>query len=160
MREFTLLGFASFVASLPAAVEAEERALLTEAARIVEREAKAEIGHYQDAAGPFAAWPELADATKADRLKLGFTENDPGLRTGEMRESIGHTVLAHEAHVGSDDDKLVWFEMGTDKQPPRSVLGSAAVHKESEVIDLLGSGVVAVLSGGSKAIPSGGGEGG
>lgn len=130
-------------ARLPAAGTAG----LTAAAVIVEREAKAIVGHYQYGAGPFDDWMELADSTKADRLRMGFTENDPGYRTGEMRESIGHTVDGHEAAVGSDDEYLVYFELGTEKQPPRSILGLAAVHETDAAVDAMSGHVAAVLAG-------------
>lgn len=113
------------------------------ACRVVEAEAKREIGTYQE------GWAELADSTKADRVRLGYSENDPGLRSGEMRDSIGHVVGHNEGVVGSDDDKLVWFELGTDKQPPRSVLALAAMHKSKEVAHILGAGVHAALAGSS-----------
>ena len=117
------------------------------AARLIEKEAKREIGEYQNGAGPFVGWAELADSTKTDRVSQGFTENDPGLRTGEMRDSIEHVVQGNEAHVGSDDQNLVWFELGTSKQPPRSVLGLAAVSKGQEAADLVGGMVSIALVG-------------
>lgn len=46
------------------------------------------LGHYQTATGPFGSWPELADSTKADRVRQGYTENDPLLRSGQMRDDI------------------------------------------------------------------------
>src|SRR4051812_36859265 len=97
-----------------------EHHALEKAAVLVERRTKDKIGEYQDQAGPFIAWPELADATKADRVRQGYSEDEPGLRTGEMRDSIVHVVADGEAQVGSNDDKMVWFELGTSKQPPRS----------------------------------------
>ena len=124
-----------------------ERHALERAAVIVEKRAKAKLGEYQDQAGPFVAWPELADATKADRVRKGFTENDPGLRTGEMRDSIEHTVLDGEAHVGSDDDKLVYFELGTIHQPPRSALGGAVVEETDRICEIVGESAVAALVG-------------
>lgn len=124
-----------------------ERRALEKAAKVVEKRAKKKIGEYQDQAGPFIAWPELADFTKDDRLRKGFTENDPGLRTGEMRDSIEHVVTGSEAHVGSNDDKLVWFELGTEKQPPRSVLGGAAVEEMDKIIEIIGESAVAALVG-------------
>src|SRR3954447_9438245 len=126
--------------------EMEHRAL-EKAAKVVEKRAKEKIGEYQDQAGPFIAWPELADSTKEDRLKQGFTENDPGLRTGGMRDSIEHTVINNEAHVGSNDDKLVWFELGTEKQPPRSVLGGAVVDEMDRIIEIVGEEAVLSLVG-------------
>jgi hypothetical protein len=126
-------------AEVPAGIEAG----LHEAGALIEKEAKAEIGTYQrGSTGPFGDWPELADYTKEDRLKRGFTENDPGLRTGEMRDSIGHTVHGESVHIGSNDDKLKWFELGTQgkagemAQPPRSVLGVAMFRHGRAAADL------------------------
>ncbi|MFO0949564.1 MAG: hypothetical protein U0835_00135 [Isosphaeraceae bacterium] len=124
-----------------------ERSALEKAAIIVEKRAKEKVGEYQDQAGPFIAWPELADATKEDRLRKGFTENDPGLRTGEMRDSIEHVVEGDEAQVGSNDDKLVYFELGTSKQPPRSVLGGAVVDEMDRIIAIVGDHAATALIG-------------
>ena len=120
--------------------------LLDEACNvIVEDEAKRVIGTYD------YSWPSLADATKEDRLKKGFSEDEPGLRTGEMRDSIEHKVVGtagilrqHEskAYVGSDSDKLVWFEAGTKSQPPRPVLMGAGMHKHKEVAQKLGQEII------------------
>ena len=120
---------------------------LEKAAVVVEDRAKEKIGEYQEQAGPFIAWPELADATKEDRLRQGYTENDPGLRSGEMRASIEHEVQVPEAQVGSNDDKLVWFELGTIKQPPRSVLGGAVVDEMDRICEIVGEHAVAALVG-------------
>lgn len=143
----TLAQFGAKLAGFAMAVKAEERRALTQAARIIEAEAKAEIGHYQGAAGPFAAWPELAEATKAERVRQGFTENDPLLRTGEMRDSISHVVGDREAAVGSNDEKAVWQELGTRTIPPRSFLGGAAMRKAPEVARTLGAAPLVALAG-------------
>jgi hypothetical protein len=124
-----------------------EHRILEKAAVLVEKRAKEKVGEYQEQAGPFVAWQELADATKEGRLKQGYTEDDPGLRSGEMRDSIEHEVQVPEAHVGSDDDKLVWFELGTSKQPPRSVLGGAVVDEMEKIIEIVGESAVAALVG-------------
>ena len=124
-----------------------EHHALEKAAVIVEKRAKTRVGDYQEQAGPFVAWPELAESTKSDRLRKGFTEDDPGLRTGAMRDSIGHTVLDGEAHVGSDDDHMVYFELGTTHQPPRSVLGGAVVESMDRIIEAIGESAVAALVG-------------
>jgi hypothetical protein len=151
MKDFTIESFVAHLATLPVALEIEENRALERAAVIVEAEAVHEIGTYQDEAQPFVPWAELADSTKDQRVALGYTENDPGLRSGEMRASIEHTVTRgpgeKEAHVGSDDDKMVWFELGTEKQPPRSVLGGAMVRKTDEVLEVLGEGFVSALIG-------------
>nr|WP_321985331.1 hypothetical protein [uncultured Lichenicoccus sp.] len=147
MTDFSILGFVEHIAAMTIEIEHETHDALEEAARIVEREAKDAIGTYQDDAGQFAAWAELADATKEDRLRQGYTENDPGLRSGAMRDSIEHVVQGHTAQIGSDDQNLVFFELGTARQPPRSVLGGAAYRSGHEVAEVIGSHFVAALVG-------------
>ncbi|WP_214680105.1 hypothetical protein, partial [Escherichia coli] len=50
------------------------------------------------------------------------------------------------AHVGSNDDKAVWQELGTSRGiPPRSFLGGAAVRKSAEVRDIIGREMHAAL---------------
>ncbi|MDR3473336.1 MAG: hypothetical protein P4M09_16880 [Devosia sp.] len=147
MREFSLESFAAFATELAVAMPMAERRALELAAKVVEDEAKAEIGIYQEGAGPFGDWDELADSTKADRGRQGYPENEPLLRSGEMRDSIGTVIEGHEAHVGSNDDKAVWQELGTDKIPPRSFLGHAAVTKSKEVSEIIGRELFGVLTG-------------
>lgn len=139
MKEFSLIGFATLLTELASAKYAEHHALEL-ASQIVEKEAKHVLGTYD------YGWPQLAETTKEDRVRKGFTENDPGLRSGEMRESIEHTVFATEAFIGSNDDHLVYFDIGTSKQPPRPVLLAAAIKKEDQVLDAIGRTMVAHLS--------------
>lgn len=113
----------------------------------VEKVAKAEFGTYQPGVGPFPAWPELADATKDDRVAQGFSENDPLLRTGEARDSIEHQREGLEGVVGSADEKMVWFEFGTAKMPARPVLGPAAFLSRPAIEKLVGAAAVAGLIG-------------
>ena len=148
MKEFgSLAAFAEHLLVMAETQAKAEHHALDRAARVVKAEAKRRIGEYQAAAGPFAAWAELADSTKEDRARQGYSENDPGLRSGEMREGIEHTVGDGKAAIGSDDDKLVYFELGTAKQPPRSVLGGAAAEKTEEVVKILGEAAVTALVG-------------
>lgn len=146
-QTLTLAGFAAKLAGFAMAVKVEERRAMTRAAKIIEAEAKREIGHYQGQIGPFIAWPELADSTKDDRVRQGFTENDPLLRTGGLRDSISHAVGDREAAVGSNDDKAVWQELGTRTIPPRSFLGGAAMRKGPDVARTLGAAPVIALVG-------------
>ena len=147
MPDLSLVEFIAHIAKAVAEEKEHEHKALEKAAKLVEREAKRELGNYQDAAGPFGAWPELADRTQDDRVKAGFTANDPGRRSGEMADGIGHEVGDKEAVIGSNDDEMVYFELGTEKQPPRSVLGMALVHKAPQVARILGEGVVQALVG-------------
>lgn len=106
MREFSLLGFASFIAGTVAEIDHAKREGLDKAAEIIEKEAKRVIGTYD------YGWPQLAPSTQAERERAGYPANEPGLRTGAMRDSIEHRVIsANEAEIGSDDDDLLWFEL-------------------------------------------------
>ena len=143
MSEFTLEGFAKFITSagMAEALSKAQHHALEEACVVIETEAKRVIGTYD------YGWKELADSTKADRVAQGFPENEPGLRTGEMRDLIGHKVIdANLAYVGSDNDKLVFFELGTVRQPPRSVLGAAAAGAEKEIHSIIGTAVGAAIA--------------
>lgn len=147
MREFTLAEFVGGIAGMVESVQHETHKALERAARVIEREAKKEIGHYQDEAAPFVGWAELADRTKADRVAQGYPENEPLLRDGTLRDSIGHVVQGHEAAIGSNSDIAVYQELGTGHIPPRSFLGGAAVRKETEVVKIIGEGAVIGLVG-------------
>lgn len=141
---FSIKEFAEFLGE--AAVKADEsnRRELDRAAKVVQHRAKKIIGHYQVETGPFAPWAPLAASTRAEKARLGFGPPDnPGLRTGGMRESIDRAVEDHEAVVGSNDENLVYFELGTSKQPPRSVLGAAAFQEAHTVAEIMGKGFVA-----------------
>lgn len=127
--------------------------MLEHAGQVVEDEAKRLIGTYDYD----PRWPELADATKKDRVHQGFPENEPGLRTGEMRDSIHHQVERSRStvHIGSDDDKLVWFELGTVHQPPRTVLKGALLNVIDRLEHDLGKQIYGYLSTGKFPSSSG-----
>ena len=108
-----------------------DKAYLEAVGSKIERDAKEIIGHYQRSdTGPFPEWEELAPSTKADRVSKGFTPNDPLLRTGELRDSIGHEVRGRSVAIGSDLDIAIYQEMGTATIPPRPFLRIAAFRSK------------------------------
>lgn len=123
---------------------------LVEIAEKIEGVAKSEFGHYQPAIGGFAAWSQLADATMEDRVRKGFDADAPLLRTGGLRDSIEHTVDGLEAAVGSNSDIMVWQEMGTERIPPRAVLGPALERNKEAVKQIVGDAIMGRFVGGSK----------
>jgi len=137
--------FAAHLAALTVEIEAAKAEVMESACKVVETEAKRVIGTYD------YGWPQLADSTQADRERQGFSPNDPLLRTGEMRDSIEHTVVAGDGFIGSNDPKAKWQELGTDRIPARSFLAGAAAQKGDEVADMVGRAVHAVLIGGKAA---------
>ncbi len=113
---------------------AVDKAILTKSAIRIERRAKSKIGSYQDEQGSFEAWQELAESTKSDRRQHGYNEDDPLLRTGELRDSITHSVGGKEAVVGSNSDIAMYQETGTPRIPPRSFLGGSAVQETPAIL--------------------------
>lgn len=134
MREFSLLGFAAFTTGMIAEIDHAKREALERGAQIIEDESKRVIGTYD------YGWPPLAAST----LKKKAADT-PLLETGEMRDSIEHTVTGDEAHIGSNNDKAVWQELGTSRIPPRSFLMEAAVHKTDDVVKAIGQHIVPKL---------------
>lgn len=152
MKELEFGSVAHFMlhlAEAQLAVHVSTHRALDRAAAIIEKDAKGQIGFYQQEAGPFNAWPELADSTKQDRVAKGFSENDPLLRTGELRDSMSREVVGNEAAVGSTSDVMVYQELGTVRIPPRPVLGPAAFKNRDRIEQVLGEAVVHAMEYGS-----------
>lgn len=146
VREFdSVTSFIVHLAQAELAVRVAAHHALDQAAKIIEDDAKAQLGVYQAEAGPFNAWPELADSTKDDRRYAGFPEDEPLLRTGALRNSISREVHGDEAAVGSTSDVAVYQELGTDTIPPRPFLGPAAFKNKERIEALLGQAVVHAL---------------
>jgi HK97 gp10 family phage protein len=127
---------------------------LERAAVMVEKTAKAEIGTYQPEVGPFQAWEPLAESTIEDRIRQGFTPDDPLLRSGELRASISHQVAPGEAVIGSTSKIAAYQELGTSTIPPRPFLGPAAMHNEKRIVEQLGATFVNGLAGGQRIHPT------
>jgi hypothetical protein len=121
---------------------------LDAASALIEKEAKAEFGTYQQGIGPFGDWPELADATKEDRVRQGYPENEPLLRSGELRDSIEREVDHFEATVGSKSEIMLYQELGTQRIPPRPVLGIALQRCWPQIQALIGKAAAAGFCGG------------
>jgi hypothetical protein len=97
MKEFKSFGaFALHLERLAATSGEVKHHILDKAGEEVQKTAQGMIGDYQQAIGPYVAWEELADRTKAERSRLGFSENDPGFRTGAMQRSVKHTVSGED----------------------------------------------------------------
>lgn len=94
----------------------------------IEETAKEEIGVYQPAYGPFDAWVPLAESTKADRVRQGYSEDEPLLRSGRLRDSIQSEVVGLAAIVGTKSEIGFWQEVGTEHIPPRPFIGPAYIQ--------------------------------
>lgn len=104
---------------------------LEQIGRRVEVLAKSKLGEYQP------GWVGLADSTLADKVLGGWPIPSPLLRTGEMRETIHHTVYEKAAVIGSDSQIAVWQEMGTSKMPARSFLGSSMIDTREQNVETI-----------------------
>lgn len=132
-----LLQGAALFSGMALEYEASKRSALEKACVIIETEAKEVIGTYD------YGWTPLAPATVA-RKANGDT---PLLETGDMRDSIEHTVRGDSGFVGSDSDIAFWQELGTSRIPARSFLGGAAMHKGKEAAEAIGQTIVTNLIG-------------
>ena len=130
--------------------EAEHKGLET-AGKLVLEEVQQEVGTYQGAVNGLAAWAELADATKADRSKKGYSDNDPLLRTGHMRDSYAFTVGDHKVTIGSDDPIAGYQEFGTADAkhpiPPRPVLGGSLFRRADDAVKAAVAPTIRLLEG-------------
>jgi len=127
--------------------EAVTHHIVDQAAQVIEKEAKARVGSYQDGIGPFAAWANLAPSTVDDRIRKGFTPDDPLLRTGSLRKSYEHKAKGAEAVVGSASIIALYMEQGTSKMPPRAVVGPAAIASRDAVGRVAATTLIAWISG-------------
>ena len=152
--ELSLLDMALEFAAREVAIHTAANAALERIATKIEKTAKSEFGVYQPAVGAFDEWAELAESTQTERERLGFTPNDPLLRTRGLRDSIEHRVGDLEAEIGSDSDIMVYQEFGTERIPPRPVLGPAAERNHDAILAALGGAVVAGIIGGDLVHPS------
>lgn len=149
MKEFADVAlFAEHLLLLNLAIERSVHKGLEKAAKLIENDAKRQIGHYQDAVGPFQDWAPLADSTEAEKARLGYPIDAPLLRDGHLRDSIEHEVSGLEAVVGSKSDIAVYQEFGTKTIPPRPFIGPAAFKNKEAIQKILGKALVEGLIGG------------
>jgi HK97 gp10 family phage protein len=154
MKEFDSLGaLAQHLVSETVGGLSQIKHGLELSAELIEKTAKEEIGEYQDAVAMFPAWAPLAASTEADKARKGYPPNSPLLRTGDMRDSIQHEVGEWEATIGATDPKMVFHEFGTQKMPPRPVIGPALYRNIEQVQKLIGNAAVAGFVGGDPINP-------
>lgn len=155
MQHFASMGaFAEHLLRTAVGMYAFEQAGLERCLSLIEKTAVEEFGVYQPTTGPFPAWEELAERTKDERVALGFTENDPLLRSGDLRDSSQHEVRGLEGVAGSTDERMPWLEFGTQFIPPRPVWGAAAFRNKAKIQRILGEALVGGLIGGSPIHPT------
>ncbi len=152
MSEIGLLGLVERLAFAALAVHEAGEGALEKCAQRIEDTAKSEFGSYQDATGPFPAWAELAESTKEQRVALGYSEDEPLLREGTLRDSIEHETHGAEAVIGSTSEIMPYHEFGTSRIPPRPVLGPALDRNEEFIKDTIGKAMAGAMLGDGTAV--------
>src|SRR5579872_3525335 len=125
------------------------------AARKIHSKAKAMFGHYQTGDGPFGSWPELQDTTKEERVRQGYSANEPLKRSGDLMRSYVIEQHGLTAGVGSPEAKALGQEIGVPGHnvPARSTLGIAFVKSEREGFGVLNELIGATLVYGGTRSP-------
>lgn len=137
-----LMELAATLAAVPLALELHTHEALEKACVMFEESAKGAIGTYE------FGWTQLKASTQRQRVSLGFSANEPLLRSGELQRSIEHQIHGHDGYVGTNDPIAIYQECGTSRIPPRPFMGGALAHNEHKLEDLWGV-VVAASFGGS-----------
>ncbi len=84
--------------AFPAAIAAE----VEDQGKAIEADAKSLFGTYQE------GWRDLDDSTRSERVRLGYTSDDPLFRSGALRDAVTHKV----EHVPGGSSVFVGVEPG------------------------------------------------
>jgi phage gpG-like protein len=109
--------------------------IIEQACRMVHKEARRVLGTYD------YGWKKLKSSTVSRKGK-----DTPGVNTGELRNSIQWTAKGLEGCVGTNNQKGVWFELGTMHQPPRSFLVGALRAKARDIHKMAGQSAAAAMA--------------
>lgn len=134
MPDVSLSQFVALLNQTAAQFPSSVRSGLDGAGRRMAGTAQGYLGEYQDRrVGPFGHWPMLSPRTVDEKTRLGYSPPDnPLLRTGMMRQSIGHTVDRDSVTIGSTDPVARYQEFGTVNMPPRAFIGRAVAERGRE----------------------------
>ena len=165
MIEFdSIESFMRFLSTRPEAMHAAGADGVEMCTIAVQQGAKDALGTYQGGFGPFPAWADLALATIEERLRLGYTGNDPELRSGALRDNIERSadrgalagaVGVPDVMVGDGSEANPFRNIGqvAEEQelghgvPERSFLGLTAARLAGPIVDTMCGPVVAALCG-------------
>ena len=138
MQKFDDLGkFIAHLAIVEHQVQREAEEGLKQSVRVISDAARAELGYYQPAVGPFAAWAPLAERTLEQHARFGVG-NTPEMLTGELYSSIEDEAHGIEAVSGSKMVIAGYQEIGTPNMPPRPIFGPAAWKSRKAIEKIMG----------------------
>lgn len=148
MRQYSSFGaFANHLQRLAVTIPEVTHEMVKSGAKEIEETAKGMIGFYQTDIAPYPDWAPLTEKYEAEKVAAGFEPDAPLLRSGEMQKSVRSTAEGNEAATGSNDKVLEYHEFGTDKMPPRPVLGPAAHHSTKRILSRMATTTFYFLSG-------------
>lgn len=153
MKTFNPISFSEELIKLSVKEEIALKTGLDKAAKLIQKDAKQQIGHLQKAVGTFPEWQELAESTKDDKSKKGYFFNgdyNPLLREGNLKDSIQKEVEGFEAVIGSKEDVAAYQEFGTSRIPPRPFIGPAAYKNKEKIRAILGMAAIIGLTNGER----------
>jgi len=149
-QEFhSVQAFALHLLAAEAIWRTQRKHALNAAADLIKKDARAQIGEYQEAIGNYPAWAELAESTEDEKARLGAPADAPLLRYGDLQKSFRSELEGDETViVGSTDPVMEYHEFGTSKMPPRPVLGPALLKNDERIRQILGVAMLdAIVSG-------------
>jgi hypothetical protein len=147
MREFSVLEFAEHLVAIEVTFHTLVHRSLEDCLKVLKKDMKAQIGDYQDAAGPYGAWQPLADETELEKAHLGAPANAPLERFGNLKKSFKYETDGLVGVVGSTDPVMVEHEYGTKRMPPRPVVGPALWKNRDHIRGLCAAAVIETLTG-------------
>jgi phage gpG-like protein len=149
VREFdSILGLAENLLHLEVGMHELVGKSLDTALVILEKDMVHQIGEYQGKVGPYPAWADLAESTEEEKARLGAPADAPLERFGDLMQSFQHERDGDEGIVGSTDKVMEYHEWGTDRMPPRPVVGPALERNRERIEALIGRATVELIAGG------------
>jgi hypothetical protein len=108
-----------------------------------------------DTFGDSSKLADLAQATQDERVRLGYSANDPLLRTGELlRDSVERVHVGLEVAVGSNEPVMLYHEFGYvnartgTSVPPRPAFKIGMEESAPEIGEMVEKAIAVTLNGG------------
>ena len=147
MRTFNdVTAFIAHLATREREIKERTEQGLKKSAKLIEKTAKAEIGNYQPAVGPYREWEQLAASTLAHHDRMGVGDS-PLMVTGQLYASIQHEIEDGQAIIGSKMDIAKYQEFGTDRIPARPFMGPALYVNQEKIKKIMGAALFTAMAG-------------
>ncbi|MGI4942832.1 MAG: hypothetical protein ACRYHQ_20095 [Janthinobacterium lividum] len=145
-REFSSFqAFAEFMQTRIAVAEHHKHLGFDAGANMMAKAARDMVGTEND------RWPSLADATIVAKQAAGHTgrisATDPLYATGKLRDSWHYSVGNAGFVWGSTDPVMAYHEHGTNKMPPRPVVGPVMFLHGKEAVSIAANWIMGAVAG-------------